>query len=160
MNHFKPKSLIFYAVAIGSVVVLFNRVTAYGNSHLKASQNIEGHYPIQAENLPECLKSGTLALKLEQSGIYLVAALTKNQPNSAPSSQEKLSLTGERQGENLSLAGPVTDRACPKDSRVAIAGSLNQETLSGQLTVNSEPPVKFTARRQTEVQPNTSNPNH
>jgi len=152
MNHFKPKSLIFYAVAIGSVVLLFNRVTAYGNKHLKASQNIEGRYPIKAEPLPDCLQSDTLALKLEQSGIYLVGALTK-QPKAAPSSQEKLSLTGERQGENLSLAGPITDRACPDDTRVAIAGSLNQETLSGQLTVNSEPPVKFTTRRQVEAQP-------
>lgn len=153
MNHFKPKSLIFYAVAIGSVVILFNRVTAYGNSHLKAAQNIEGRYPIKASNLPECLKSDSLALKLQQSGIYLVAALSKSQPNAAPSSQEKLSLTGERQGEKLSLAGPITERSCPDDTRVAIAGSLNQETLSGQLTVNSEPPVKFTARRQLEAQP-------
>jgi len=152
MNHFKPKSLIFYAVAIGSVVLLFNRVTAYGNRNLKAAQNIEGRYPIKADNLPECLQSDSLALKLQQSGIYLVGALSK-QSNAAPSSQEKLSLTGERQGENLSLAGPITERSCPDDTQVAIAGSLNQETLSGQLTVNSGPPVKFTTQRQVEAQP-------
>ncbi len=153
MDHFKPKSLIFYAVAIGSVLLLFNRVTAYGNSNLQAPQNIKGTYPIKAQNLPECLGADSLALKLEQSGIYLVGSLMKSQTETGTSAEEKLPLTGEWQGGNLSLSGSITEQSCPEDTQVAIAGSINQETLNGQLIFNADPPIEFTAQRQTEAAP-------
>lgn len=152
MNHFKPKSLIFYAVAIGAVVVLFNRVTAYGNRNLKASQNIEGHYPIRATNLPQCLNSDALALQLQQSGVYLVGSLTDRPHDPAPSAEAKPTLTGEWRGGQLSLKGPFKNKACPKDTQVAIAGSIRQSTLDGQLNINAEPPVRFSAQRQPEPQ--------
>ena len=151
MTHFTPKSLIFYAVAIGSVVLLFNRVTAYGNRNLQASQNIEGNYLIKAENLPQCLKSDDLALKLQQSGVYLVGSLTNNLRKAAASAEERPTLTGEWRGGQLSLKGPLKNEACP-DTQVAIAGSITQKALNGQLKINAEPPVKFTAQRQPEAQ--------
>lgn len=152
MNHFTPKSLIFYAVAIGSVVLLFNRVTAYGNRNLQASQNIEGNYLINAKNLPQCLKSDDLALKLQQSGVYLVGSLTNNLRQAAASAEERPTLTGEWRGGQLSLKGPLKNEACPENTQVAIAGSLTQKALNGQLNLNAEPPVKFTAQRQPEAQ--------
>lgn len=55
MSHFNLKSLAFYGVAIGSVLVLFKTVTAYGESNLKAPDKIGGIYRLEAQNLPECI---------------------------------------------------------------------------------------------------------
>ncbi|QFS47250.1 hypothetical protein GXM_04740 [Nostoc sphaeroides CCNUC1] len=53
MNHFNLKSLIFYGVAISSVLVLFKTVTVYGENNLKAPPAINGRYRLTlSENLP------------------------------------------------------------------------------------------------------------
>ncbi len=80
MGHFNHKSLTFYGVMIGSVLVLFKIVSFYGESSLKAPPNIAGNYLLANENLPDCLKSEKLSLAIAQSGIYLTGRLsTQNQ---------------------------------------------------------------------------------
>jgi len=76
MSHFNLKSLTFYGVMIGSVLVLFNIVSVYGESSLKAPPNISGNYLLDSQDLPDCLKSEKLNLAIAQSGIYLTGRLT------------------------------------------------------------------------------------
>jgi hypothetical protein len=151
MNHFNPKTLTFYGVAIAAVVLLFNRVTAYGETNLKAPNNIEGLYQINARNLPSCLKTDSPVLKLAQSGAYLTGSLKKD-VNSAKAtiSEEKPSLTGQWQGGKLSLSGPVNQDTCPPDTQMEINGSIDQKRLSGQFRFNADPPVRFTAQREAD----------
>lgn len=75
MSHFNLKSLTFYGVMIGSVLILFKGVTAYGENYLKAPQAIGGTYQLTSSNLPDCLKSEGLMLTIEQSGRYVAATL-------------------------------------------------------------------------------------
>lgn len=152
MNHFNPKTLTFYGVAITAVVLLFNRVTAYGEANLKAPNNIEGLYPIKAQNLPDCLKTDSPVLKLSQSGAYLTGSLKRdvNSAKATASSEEKPSLTGQWQGGKLSLSGPVNQDTCPADTQVEINGSIDKQLLSGQLKFNAAPPVQFKAKRQAD----------
>ena len=57
MTHFNLKSLTFYGGAITAVVVLFEVVTAYGESNLKAPINIDGRYRLSYTQQPDCLNS-------------------------------------------------------------------------------------------------------
>lgn len=151
-NHFNPKMLTFYGVAIAAVVLLFNRVTAYGEASLKAPNNIEGLYRIKAQNLPSCLKTDAPVLKLSQSGAYMTGSLKKdvNSAKATSSSEEKPSLTGEWQGGKLSLSGPVNQDPCPPETQMQINGSIDKQLLSGQLTFNTEPPAQFKAEREAD----------
>ncbi|MBC6435921.1 hypothetical protein FM036_43120, partial [Nostoc sp. HG1] len=48
----------------------------YGENNLKAPPPINGLYRLTlSENLPNCEKSDTLTLKIQQSGIYLNASV-------------------------------------------------------------------------------------
>lgn len=151
MNHFNPKTLTFYGVAIASVVLLFNRVAAYGEANLKAPNNIEGLYRVKAQ-LPSCLKTDSPVLKLAQSGAYLSGFLKKDveSAKATTSAEEKPSLTGQWQGGKLSLSGPVNQDPCPSDTQMQINGSIDQKRLSGQLKFNADPPVRFTAQWEAE----------
>lgn len=154
MNHFSPKMLTFYGVAIAAVVLLFNRVTAYGEANLKAPGNIEGLYQLKAQNLPSCFKSNSPVLKVSQSGVYLTGSLSEdmNRARAAASSEQKPSLTGQWQNGKLSLSGPITQTACPPDTQMQINGSINKTRLSGQVSFNGKP-AQFTAQRAPEDQP-------
>ena len=70
-SHFNFKSLTFYGVAIGFVLILFNLVTRYGEANLKAPARIDGRYRLSIAQLPDCLKSADPVLTIQQSGIYL-----------------------------------------------------------------------------------------
>ncbi|HEY9607853.1 hypothetical protein [Allocoleopsis sp.] len=150
MSHFKLKSLVFYGITIGAVVVLFNVVTAYGKANLKAPPKITGRYRISAQNLPDCLKSDTLLLNLEQSGIYLNASLLPAQSNThlETLAAEKPSLNGELSYPKLSLSGPIPfvsnckNLAQQADAAghplsVNIQGVVQGKTLTGQISLNS-----------------------
>lgn len=154
MNHFSPKTLTFYGVAIATVVLLFNRVTAYGEANLKALANIEGLYPLKVQNLPSCLKSKSPVLKLSQSGIFLTGSLLEdmNRARAASSSEQRPSLSGQWQNGKLSLSGPISQTACPPDTQMQLNGSINKTRLSGQVSFNGKP-AQFTAQRAPEDQP-------
>lgn len=158
MSHFNLKSLAFYGIAIGSVVLLFNAVTAYGNANLKAPAKIGSRYRINAQNLPGCLKSEALFLDIQQSGIYLSGFLlpAKNNPQLETLAAEKPSLTGQLSYPNLDLSGSVPwvpnchqPNGSGRPIRVKIQGVVQGEILTGQIVLNSTPIVaEFTAQRE------------
>lgn len=164
MSHFNLKSLTFYGVAIGAVVVLFKVVTAYGETNLKAPPSVGGSYRISAQNLPGCLKSDTLMLDIKQSGIYLFGSLLpeKTDVKTATVAEEKPSLTGRIRNQQLSLEGPVpwvikcnqpigqADRSGSGSTiLVKIQGVIKGKTIVGQVALSSTPaPAEFTAQRE------------
>ncbi|MBR8838490.1 MAG: hypothetical protein DSM106950_31945 [Stigonema ocellatum SAG 48.90 = DSM 106950] len=110
MHHFNFKSLAFYGVAIGSVLLLFKVVTAYGESNLKAPPAINGRYRLEfSERLPICEKSEALILDIQQSGIYVngfLLPVTANAKNSTDTATHP-TLTGKLTNQELILSGKV-----------------------------------------------------
>jgi hypothetical protein len=154
MNHFNLKSLTFYGVAISSVLVLFKTVSVYGENNLKAPPPVNGRYLLTlSENLPNCEKSDTLTLNIEQSGIYLNASILS--ANANPDTDKKHSLAGIFRNKQLNLSGKVNRSILCNISRpqnnplnsVAIKMQLvDKGNMTGQLTVNGIPQtLKFTA---------------
>ncbi len=122
MSHFNLKSLTFYSVMIGSVLILFKGVTAYGESSLKAPKAIGGTYQLTSSDLPDCLQSQRLTLTIEQSGLYIAAMLTLEPIKSiVPSGLE----TG-----NLAKS----DAIAPKPQTIKLNGIMQSQpfTLSGK----------------------------
>ncbi|MBG1268764.1 hypothetical protein [Nostoc sp. WHI] len=157
MNHFNFKSLIFYGVAISSVLLLFKTVSAYGENNLKAPPPVNGRYRLTlAENLPNCEKSDTLTLNVEQSGIYLNASVLP--ANANPDTDEKHSLTGMLKNQQLDLSGKVgrsilcnipRPQNDPLNSVTIQMQLVNKGSMTGQLTVNDIPQtLKFTGTPQ------------
>jgi hypothetical protein len=154
MNHFNFKSLTFYGVAIISVLLLFKTVTVYGENNLKAPPSINGRYRLTlSENLPNCEKSDTLTLKIQQSGIYLNASVLSANANA--DTDEKHSLAGIFRNQQLNLSGKVGKSILCNIPRpqndslnsVTIQMQLvDKNNMTGQLTINGIPqPLKFTA---------------
>ena len=135
-NHLNIKTLSFYGIMIGSVVILFKVVSAYGENNLKAPPNISGTYSITSENLPECLKSENLKLTIEQSGIYMFGNLSSvnDKKDLQTSDRLKISLEGKIKEEKISLSGKTKNfNICPQ-----LAGSDRAEIL----TMNISPKNK------------------
>ena len=162
MSHFNLKSLAFYGVAIGSVVILFRVVSAYGEANLKAPPPVGERYRINAQNLPGCLKSDALFLNIKQSGIYLSGSLLPADSNTQVETiaEEKPSLSGQLSHPQLSLSGSVpwvTSCNSPVgqaggsggSSSIKIQGQLQGKTLAGEITLSSiSEPAKFTAEQE------------
>lgn len=163
MSHFNINSLGFYGIAIGSVVLLFKAVTAYGEANLKAPPPIAGRYLIDTQNLPGCNQSEALVLTILQSGVYLNGSLqpANRSADSGVKVEEKPALSGRWDKENLTLAGSVASTLCPEpvnaaaaDSRqpVKIEGKMEGETLQGQITLDSlRESFEFFAKREAPV---------
>ncbi|RCJ25345.1 hypothetical protein A6S26_16295 [Nostoc sp. ATCC 43529] len=157
MNHFNFKSLVFYGVAISSVLLLFKTVTAYGENNLKAPPKVSDRYRLTlAEKLPDCEKSDTLILNIEQSGIYLNASVLSANANA--DIDEKPTLIGILKNQQLNLSGKVnTSILCniPQSQKdalnsVTIQMQVVDTNIAGQLTLNSIPQtLKFTAVPET-----------
>ncbi|MEH2070981.1 MAG: hypothetical protein V7K47_22950 [Nostoc sp.] len=154
MNHSNFKSLAFYGVAIASVLLLFKTVTAYGEDNLKAPAKVSDRYRLTlAENLPNCEKSNTLILNIEQSGIYLNASLSPTNANA--DTDKKHSLIGILRNQQLNLSGKVNSstlcnirhsRNEPLKSVTIQMQLVNRGSTLGQLTLNGIPQtLKFTA---------------
>ena len=148
-NHFNLKSLAFYGAAIGLVVVLFSITTNYGEAYVKAPRDIDGHYPINGDDLPGCLKSNRLVLDIKQSGVYLTGALLAADASEKATKaiEQHPPLTGQW-NQQLSLAGSLTHlKAC--EGTITIKGSINQDNkLDGTISLNSAETKNFTAQRQ------------
>jgi hypothetical protein len=154
-GHFNAKSLTFYAVAIAFVVTLFSIVTAYGEKNLKAPPAISGLYPIAADALPECLGSQPLVLHVQQSGIYVNAALkpATGAESAAASSEEKHPLSGRFTNQQVSLAGPVATlpkcQSSDSATSATIQGQFANKTLTGEIQLSSLPQaIAFTAKQE------------
>jgi hypothetical protein len=162
MNHFNYKSLAFYGVAIGSVLLLFKTVTAYGENNLQASPVIDGSYRLTlAKNLPNCEKSDSLMLNIRQSGIYLNASLLPASTNA--DTEKHLSLTGILNKQQLNLSGQV-DKAiicnmAPPHTVTTQMQLGDKGDLTGQISIRGIPqPLEFTATpEKPQTQPKKSN---
>lgn len=166
MGHFNFKSLAFYGVAIGAVLLLFEVVTAYGEANLKAPAPIDGRYRLSyTQNLPKCPKSDALVLTIQQSGIYLNGSLLPAQTNAQQptSAEEKSSMTGQLINQQLSLSGTVPRstfciKAVPQandnsSSSVRIQSRVEGKNLEGKITLNGIPEaIGFTAQRESPAQ--------
>ncbi len=152
MPKFNVKTIIFYGAMIGSVIVLFKAVTAYGETNLKAPPPIDGSYRINSDNLPGCLKNETLTLVINQSGIYLGGSLLPVNQNGELeiAADEKPSLDGRWQTNRLSLSGKMPHLTrCPSSQKVNIEGIIKDNILTGKISVNSEnQEVNFSAKRE------------
>jgi hypothetical protein len=157
MNHFNFKSLAFYGVAIGSVLLLFKVVTAYGENNLKAPATIKGRYRLTlAENFPNCAKSDSPILDIQQSGVYLNASLLPANANA--DTEEQHSLTGIFKNQQSTLSGKVdshilchiSDTQGDRNKLVTIQMQLvDRGKMTGQLTVNGiSQTLGFTAMLQ------------
>jgi hypothetical protein len=152
MSHFSLKSLTFYGVAIGSVTLLFNVITAYGEANLKAPPSINGNYSLEGQDLPGCLKSQAMKLVILQSGSYLNGAIVPiekvaTEPNSH---QEKPALIGRFQKGELSLSGNLPALpACSSstNSNLDIQGRVTEEILQGKIKLNDQS-IPFRSPRQ------------
>jgi hypothetical protein len=136
LSHFDRKSLIFYGVAISSVVTLFSVVSRYGTARLKAPIAIEGNYQLQVEPSEQCSEPPALELRLQQSGIFVNGVLTAAGPESDKAGGEPFSLDGSWRSPELDLAGrsPAMTVCGQSVEQVAIAGTHEGESFSGQLT--------------------------
>lgn len=159
MSHFSLKSLTFYGVAIAFVVVLFKVVTAYGETNLKAPAPIDGRYRINAKTFPGCLKSDSLVLIIQQSGIYLNGALlpVRKGKKSQNPGEEKPSLTGKWNKKNqnlpLTLSGAVPHLTKCQNQSVVIQGLADGKILKGRIKESSNPQVvEFSATREATEQ--------
>jgi hypothetical protein len=132
MSHFSLKSLAFYGTAIGSVLLLFNIVTAYGESSLKAPSSINGRYRLQfSQNLPDCEKSDSVLLNIQQSGIYLNAsALAMDTDHEASTKSDISSLSGILNGQSLKLKGSVT--------KLALCNMTDENKIQGNIPIELE----------------------
>lgn len=152
MSHFSLKSLTFYGVAIGSVTLLFNAITAYGNTNLKAQPAIDGNYSLEGKILPGCLKSQAVKLVVLQSGVYLNGAIVPTeQATKTPSPRrEKPTLMGRFHNGELSLSGTLPNLpACASvpERELKIEGRVVKDILQGQIQLNG-PATPFQSQRQ------------
>lgn len=169
-SHFSFKSLSFYAIAIGSVLLLFNVVTTYGESRLKAPSAIGGRYRLAfANSLPGCAKPEPLLLVIDQSGVYangviLPASTTTENPMSA---EEKLTLTGSFRDRQLNLSGTVPQSVLCNQSfisrtkAITINSRIEGEKMVGEIAIDAQPQkIQFTAQKQADPAANKKAASH
>ncbi|HEY9810134.1 MAG TPA: hypothetical protein V6D13_12465 [Halomicronema sp.] len=155
MSHLNLKSLFFYAMAIGSVGVLFKTVSFYGETTLKAPPSIGGNYEIPLKSLVGC-GSDKAVLSIHQSGIYLTASFGKKRPfQEVVKIEEKPEMDGKLDGQKLELSGLVEGaKFCrqQKDNKfyeLTILAEIKENTLKGKLMLlGLKKPLAFTAKRQ------------
>jgi hypothetical protein len=132
MSHFNKKSLIFYAVAIGSVITLFSIVTAYGEANLKTAKSVAGTYRLQIKPQSGCSTPPKLDLTLEQSGVYVTATL-RSEAQSA--SKNQAALSGRWRSPRLDLIGQGSlPDLCLSSSKISSRPRNVQIQLDGQVT--------------------------
>ncbi len=136
MSHFNAKTLSFYGIAIGSVLLLFKTVSAYGETKLKAPPNIDGSYQfLQAENLPTCLQDQQLKLNVEQSGVYLFGNLAI-QPKSGQKNVVEIPFNGNFKDNQIIMSGKGNLANCDSEVQLTIQGKHENHNLVGQIKDN------------------------
>ena len=167
-SHFNFKSLTFYGVAIGSVLLLFNFVTRYGEANLKAPGRIDGRYRLSIAQSPSCLNSADPVLTIQQSGIYLNGFLLPSGIDTQTKRQEKPSLTGQLNNQQLNLAGTVPSSVLcnnlPRNnpsSSFSIQSQLEGKNLAGKMTLSGiSEAIEFTAQPEAPIQPAEKSNSH
>ena len=162
-SHFK-NHLIFYVVAVTTVLGLFQLTSAYGETHLQAPPNLNGRY-LSTSAPPGCPTDRRLAITIQQSGIYLngaaeLAQATEKAPTE-PIQPEQLTLIGHWRQQQVKLAGysPALSGCSPANSTVNLAASFQppasspatEAALVGQLNLSNTQPWSFTAVQQAAI---------
>jgi hypothetical protein len=157
MNHSHCKSLGFYSIAIVSVFLLFQTISAYGETNLKAPLVVKSQYNLMLTDLPKCKKSQELILKIQQSGIYLTAYLLPKKSNgkSQKKYQTNYLFSGILKNKKMILSGEIDKNILcniasfqkPKLNSAKLQMQLVKPgNFIGQLTVNNNPvTLKVTA---------------
>jgi hypothetical protein len=107
MKSSQIKHLAFYAGAISFVLGLFTVVSTYGETHLKTAQGIEGNYLLQLPMSATCGGGTPVTLTLQQSGVYVAAALVNPALPRNQTAFKPMTLSGQWRDQQLSLAGTV-----------------------------------------------------
>lgn len=173
MKNLNIKFLSVYGVAIFSVVTVFQVVTSYGEKNLQAPPAIKGHYRLQlTEKLPNCDKTDTLILNIQQSGVYLHGILLPGKTDTGVSStmETKPSLTGKLSSQQLDLSGKVSKTSLCEDALIQTTTNTKvqdnyltsitmgipqgtQASSTGQIVVDGVAKViEFTALPQNELE--------
>lgn len=149
-NHFNLKSLAFYGTMIGSVLILFKGVTAYGETQLKAPVSIGGDYSIEFDTPPKCLKDKDFTLKIEQSGIYIFANLVLKK---SADNLEKIVLSGKFKEPKMILSGISNPLFfCSSDlsqnpNQLTLTGEFKEKIFMGKIQDQTlSKPLNFTAK--------------
>lgn len=152
MHIIRTKLFAFYALSSTAVIVLFSAATTYGEANLKAPLKIDGLYRIDRAELPGCLNNRTLLLLLQQSGTYVSANLLSDRDREKTSVEEKPSLSGRWQNQQLVLEGPVTHISeCKQQSlKLNITAEVTDKTLRGKIAF-AEDAKDFTARLESST---------
>ncbi|WP_421659247.1 hypothetical protein [Leptothermofonsia sp. ETS-13] len=145
-GHCSSKSLAFYGLAIASVTTLFYLTSAYGEANLQAPRRIDGRYQVSMQNPPECLKSDSLLLIVQQSDIFLTGTLLSGDTSPGKVEGRPL-LTGRWNNQQLTLQGTVNP--CPEPINIQgrfdeapQSGKTDLAKLSGTLDFNVDPGVR------------------
>lgn len=151
MSHFSKKSLLFYGVAISSVLLLFKVVSTYGENKLHAASKIGGNYKlVDSQNLHKCLQEKKLTLNIEQSGIYLFGHLVVADLSGKQKTVE-IPLSGDFKEPTIIMAGIGSPDGCNSPLQLAIQGQKQNTNLVGTIqemasgtegifTANYQPP--------------------
>ncbi|MBK1988351.1 hypothetical protein A0J48_012505 [Sphaerospermopsis aphanizomenoides BCCUSP55] len=170
INHFNFKSLAFYGVAIASVLILFKTVTAYGENHLRATTPINNRYRLNlATNLANCKQTNTLVLNIQQSGIYLNAALFPLTTTNTDTEQQ-LPLSGILKNQQLQLSGNIDSSIfcqTPASQTKQIQpitiqmSQMNTDKIPGQIKLDQNSTIlEFTTLPQTDQKANPKSQSH
>ena len=156
-SHFNLKSLAFYGIAIGSVLILFKVVSVYGEANLKTQASIQGRYLLSLDqNLPDCLELSDLVLDVQQSGIYLNGSLllAESDARKARAGEKRPTLKGKLSDRALQLAGNVPlATICHRPvaavvDAIAISSQIQSERMVGKLSLGTTArEIAFTAKR-------------
>ncbi len=150
MKSSQLKHLAFYGGAISLVLGLFTVVTSYGEAHLKTAPGIEGSYVLKLPMSATCGGGTPVMLTLQQSGVYVAAALVNPALPRSQTALKSMTLSGQWRDRQLNLTGKVpVGVLCgnPKDKAaiaVKIEGviapqqkSSKPSPLTGTLSLNS-----------------------
>jgi hypothetical protein len=160
------KYLAFYGGTIAFVLGLFTVVTSYGETHLKAAQSVEGNYLFTLPTTTNCGGGVPVTLAIQQSGMYVAAALVNSALPHSQTAFKSMTLSGQWRNQQLKLAGKVPVGMLCKDAKnkgaiaVNIEGAISTHqsstpqqksseasTLTGTLLLNSAS-SPLTAQRQ------------
>jgi hypothetical protein len=160
MNHFQPKTLAFYGGAIAFVVGLFGVVTTYGEANLKTAQSVGGDYRLNLPVSEPCGGGKPVLLSVQQSGVYVAAALTNPALARSPSISKSMTLSGQWKNQRLGLTGQIPVGVLCDGSQetapmtVKLDGVISQNpastestTLTGTIFLNAAA-SPFMAQRQ------------
>jgi hypothetical protein len=147
------KILAFYGGAIAAVIILFKSITVYGENYLHPPAPLKNRYLLTLDQIPNCKQINPVLLKVQQSGIYVNAALLPTTESADKFKQ--LSLSGLLNKQELNLSGKIDakilcqnstrleNHLAPATLRVSFA---NEKKIIGQLFFPqvTSGPINFT----------------